>query len=135
MSKQKEPKKAKVLKPVAYMRFIEWVATPEPLREPKTQIELAKVLKVNDSTLSDWKKIDTFWLDVEERIKSWMQDKTPNVMGKLYAQIMKEGKAQEVKLWLQYGVGFSEKVQVEDKALAKVFSIEKMLRKIAGAKD
>lgn len=138
MSKRKQTKKKGskqgILKQAEYAKFVIWSATPDALREPKTQQELAKELHVSYQQLSEWKKTEEFWPDVEAQIKQWMQDRTQNVLGKLYSQILKEGKAQEVKLWLQYGVGFSEKVQVEDKSLAKVFSIEKMLRKIAGDK-
>lgn len=141
-NKQKRAKKKGskdgILKRAEYLEFVRWCATPDALKEeagfPRLQKDLAKKLGVDDSTLSDWRKTDGFWEDVEDQIKRWMKDRTQNVLGRLYTQVIKEGKAQEVKLWLQYGMGFSEKIQVEDKSLKKVFDIEKMLRKIAGGK-
>lgn len=138
MTKQKRAKKKGskegILKQAEYARFVQWCATPDGLKNPKTQGELAKELNMNDASLSDWKNTDQFWPDVENAIKQWMKDRTQNVIGKLYSQALQEGKEGAIKLYLQYGAGFSEKVQVEDKGLAKIFGIEKMLRKIAGDK-
>ena len=36
--------------------FIEWYATPESLRDPRTQKELADILGVQPNTITDWKK-------------------------------------------------------------------------------
>lgn len=136
--KQKQAKKkgskTGILKQAEYARFVLWCATPDALREPKTQQELAKELRVDDATLSEWKKLDSWWPDVEAQIKNWMKERTQNVIGKLYSQALKEGKEGAIKLYLQYGAGFSEKMTVEDKGLAKVYGIEKLLKKIAGEK-
>jgi hypothetical protein len=36
------------------LQFIEWLALPSWEREPKTQRQLAKKLRVNEVTLSEW---------------------------------------------------------------------------------
>ena len=138
MAKQKRTKnkgsKEGIKKQAEYAQFVVWCATPDALREIKTQQEFGKSIGVDVATLSKWKNTENFWPDVEAQIKVWMKDRTQNVLGKLYAKILKDGNAQEVKLWMQYGLGFSEKLQVEDKSLAKVFNIEKLLKKIANEK-
>jgi len=94
--------------PLEYDQFVLWVATPEPLREPHTQSKLAEKFGVGDDTLSEWKQREGFWDDVRREIHSWGKNRTPNVVHALYKKAI-SGKAAEVKLWLQYIDGFSEK--------------------------
>jgi hypothetical protein len=46
--------------------FMEWLSLPKEMREPATQHELAKELRVTDAVLSRWKAIPGFWEGVEQ---------------------------------------------------------------------
>jgi hypothetical protein len=98
-----------------YVRFVEWCATPTPLRKPALQKDLAKEMGVDEGTLSDWKKKDVFFSHVERAIrKSYGIDKTANVIHSLYSNIMKKGNGVDTKIWLEYVNGFNPKNITED---------------------
>lgn len=92
-----------------YLQFIAWIALPTELRKPKKQKELAKKLKVEESTLSDWKLKKDFWNSVRKEINRWARNKTPDIILSLYKNIMANGKAPEIKLWFQYIENWNEK--------------------------
>lgn len=92
--------------------------------------EFAVTIDVAAETLSDWKKVDTFWEDVERAMKKWMRDRTPNVIAALYQGAIKGKKAQEIKLWLQYGLGWAEKHDLGGEAMEGVLRLEKTLREL-----
>jgi len=96
-----------------YNEFIAWIALPEEFRSPKTQGELAKKFGVCQDTLSDWKKIASFWDQVKAERQRWGKERTPNVILGLYKKAVKEGNAAEAKLWLQYIEGWTEKKDIE----------------------
>ena len=106
--------------PLEYDQFVLWTATPEPLREPQTQRKLAEKFGVGNDTLSEWKQREGFWEQVHRELRTWSKDRTPNVIYALYNKA-KSGGAAEVKLWLQYIDGFSEKsvTQFEQPRLRK----------------
>lgn len=65
-----------------------------------TQTEFAKVYKIENSTLTNWNKL----IDREDLLKDVlapMKRLTKNVMCSLYKNILDNGKAEEVRLWLQ----------------------------------
>jgi len=95
------------------MEYIKWIALPKPLRNPKTDQEWGEKNNTHPSTLSHWKKGLGFWEAVKKEIKEIAKDRTPNVIQAFYNQILKSGKAQEVKLWLQYFEDFTEKTKQE----------------------
>ena len=95
-----------------YLDFIQWIATPNTLREPRTQQELSKKFGVGQDTLSEWKNRSGFWANVKEKREDWGRDKTPNVIAALYNRIIKTGNASEIKLWLQYFEGWTEKTNL-----------------------
>ena len=118
MKKQKKkdiPKNPKIKglermkNPHAYLDLIEWIAKPEPLREPRTQGEFAKKYQVGQDTISLMKQRDGFWDEVMKKRKTWGKERTPNVILGLYRKAIKEGNAGEVKLWLQVFEEFAEK--------------------------
>jgi len=119
-----------------YLDFIIWIATPNSLRVPKTQQELAKKFGVGQDTLSEWKTRHDFWIKVKEKRKEWGRERTPDVILALYNRIIKTGGAQEVKLWLQYFEDWSEKIinitsperpfaNLSDEELTKIIAQEK----------
>jgi len=78
----------------------------------KNQTEFATKYKVAQETLSDWnKKIEEDNL-IKDSIGFWLKKLTPNVMISIYRQIMKQGNAAEVKLWLQFVEQWQESQQM-----------------------
>lgn len=100
-----------------YNRFVAWIALPNSLRIPKTQKDFAKQIGVGEDTLSEWKQRGGFFKAVEKKRQKWGLEKTPEVLYALYTRILKNGEAQEVKLWLQFFDGWSEKTITEDRPM------------------
>jgi hypothetical protein len=66
----------------------------------KTQLTFSKTYDVDVSTLTEWNKR----LEKEGLIKdinSWARKLTPNVVFALYKNIVKSGRAHEVKAWFE----------------------------------
>lgn len=103
------PIKRALKRPDVYREFIIWMSVFEPLREPKTQKEFAEKFGVSKDTLTDWKKRNDFWTEVEREWKKWGREKTANVMSKLYNTIMQKGENPNFRLWLQYFQNWGEK--------------------------
>ena len=74
-----------------------------------TQKEFAAKYKIHQDTLTDWKKREDFQEKVDGGMKLWGKSKTPTVLLSLLRNITKKGGSQEVKLWLQFFQGFTEK--------------------------
>ena len=49
-----------VIKYAEFLQYVAWSATPEILREPKTQKEFAESVGVCQDTLTDWKRHPVF---------------------------------------------------------------------------
>ncbi len=96
----------------AYIRFVRWIASPIPLRTPKTQEELAVEIGIDDDTFANWKRREGFWDRVLEETKHWGKDKTATVLLSLYQKAITDGDAARVKLWLQYINDWVEKQDV-----------------------
>ena len=104
-------------KPGVKNSFIEWCALPDPLRDPKTQRDFAKQHGVSEVTLSHWREDDDFWQEVERRIRKWGKDKVPNVIASLYRGVIRDKKAGEVKLYLEWITNWREKTEIESPQL------------------
>lgn len=66
----------------------------------KTQAEFSKIYKVDTGTLTDWnKRLEKDGLVKD--INSWARKLTPNVIFALYKNIIKSGKAHEVRAWFE----------------------------------
>ncbi|PIR98068.1 MAG: hypothetical protein COT89_01360 [Candidatus Colwellbacteria bacterium CG10_big_fil_rev_8_21_14_0_10_42_22] len=86
-----------------FVEFARWCALPQWLREPKTQKEFADQIgvKVNQDTLTDWKKHEEFWPLVWQFLQEWMREHTPDIMGGLYEKVASgKGNASDVRLFL-----------------------------------
>ena len=103
-------KRKALVNPKKFNEFAKWMAVPEPLRELKTQGEFSERFKVSEQTLSAWKGRDEFWKLVEIEWRHFGRTKTSNVIAKFYNMTMKEGKTSDIKLWLQYFLDWSEKI-------------------------
>lgn len=84
-----------------FVHFIKWYATPKHYRNPKTQKELAELIGVNQDTLTDWKRHPQFQLIVLRLVNQWVVERVPDVIGSLYDSAMADGKAGEVRAFLQ----------------------------------
>ena len=108
----KTPKKKALSRPKTYKEFIKWIAIPEPLRELKKQGDFAREFGVGEDTLSAWKKRDDFWKAVEVEWRQWGKIKTSNVIARFYTKVIgKEATTADIKLWLQYFLDWSEKIE------------------------
>ena len=85
----------------AKIHFIHWIAMPEGNRMPSTQKEFAKQFKVDEDTLTNWKKDLKFWKAVDVVINRNWREKTSQVLQAMYVNIIKNGNAKEVGLFLQ----------------------------------
>ncbi len=66
----------------------------------KTQADFSKIYKVDTGTLTDWnKRLEKDGLVRD--INSWARKLTPNVIFALYKNIIKSGKAHEVRAWFE----------------------------------
>jgi hypothetical protein len=94
------------------IKFAKWLALPSAKRKPKTQIELAAVLKVNEATLSVWKTIPEFRARVDEEIARWADDEDAEVIEAMILTAQTPGKdgTADRKLYLQWRGKLVEKV-------------------------
>ena len=83
-----------------FKEFIGWIALPIKERQPETQKELAEQFGLSEWTLSQWKKRDGFWMEVNDVRKEWGKGKTPEVMNGLYERA-KTGDPAAARLWLE----------------------------------
>lgn len=67
---------------------MQWLALPKAERKPKTQRQFATELSVHETTLSDWKRLDGFTVEVTRLARAYMQDDVPEVL----ATIRREAK-------------------------------------------
>jgi len=84
-----------------FLRFIEWIATPQYLREPKFQKDLAELIGVSEDTLTDWKRHPQFPLLLQSKISAWIKERVPDVIGALYETASAKGESKEVELFLR----------------------------------
>jgi len=66
----------------------------------KTQAEFSKLYKVDTGTLTDWnKRLEKDGLSKD--LNAWARKLTPNVIFALYKNIIKSGRAHEVRAWFE----------------------------------
>lgn len=133
--KAKNVKSVRPDRAVAFADFCLWISLPTMLRgldetnlikfgieDPKL-LELCKIRNQNEflkaygmpepATLSDWKaKIRREGI-IDELSPVWAKGLTKNVLASLYNKILKDGKADAVKLWAQLVNGYKEKTIVD----------------------
>lgn len=102
-----------IAKVLEYEQFVEWSALPPQLRVPITQKELAEQLGVDNATLSDWKKKDGFWDEVDTKLRHWARGRTPAIIEALAKKAEKTGDPNAVKLWLQVFNSFVEESKLQ----------------------
>lgn len=109
MTKKANPAKSDkkgIYKKTTFQKYVEFRAIPEVFREKeygfKTDTDFAKRYKINRATLGEWKKDPEYTKSIQELLRKWGRDKTPDVIAALLRSSLKEGKASEIKLWLEY---------------------------------
>jgi hypothetical protein len=66
----------------------------------KTQLDFSRKYKVDTGTLTDWnKRLEKDGLIND--INSWARKLTPNVIFALYKNVIKNGRAHEVRAWFE----------------------------------
>lgn len=105
-----------VKKDAEYLTFLDWCATPAWERKFLTQKELAVHLRVEEATLSDWKRRKDFKKEIEKRIRCERIEKASSLIGALEKQILTSNKpaGRDILVWLQYVALFNPKIRVED---------------------
>lgn len=111
--KQVKTRKKGPYKKVEYEEFVRFTALTRILRQQDfgfiTDEAFIKHFKLSSATVFDWKSRDSFWAEVARTTKRWSRDRTPDVIFSLYRTAVKEGKAPEVKLWMEIFENFSTK--------------------------
>lgn len=97
-----------------YSEYCEWFATPTPLREPKYQYEFAKLHGVSRQTLLNYTKLPEFWGDVWKATLRWAVDRNADVIGAVYLGAVQDRNPHMAKIWLEYVMKISNKVEVAD---------------------
>lgn len=95
-----------------YWVFVNWIATPTPLRKPQTQEDLSKELSVNGVTLSRWKCMPEYRRDVNKLVAEKMGDYTADVSYALLNRIFKDGNAAEIRLFREWAQEWMPSINV-----------------------
>ena len=93
--------------------FIQFLSKPKPYRG-KSQRDFAKSLQVTPQTLSEWKRLEGFTDELIKRVRENTKEDIADVLRGL-TERAKRGDPAAVKLWLQYALSWSEKVNHEAK--------------------
>lgn len=122
--------------PQEYLEFITFMALPRALRvemlgiEDDTQGAFAVKHGLNKDTLVEWKKRAGFWEDVQAVRRDFFRERSGDVILALETTCIKEGKGQDVRVYLTYTGEYSEKTETEhkvhpelQKALDKIGSV------------
>ena len=114
LENDKNNKEKNLIHEAEYQMFIDFCATPAIYREIENQNEFAKKFKVSIQTLSSWKKRPDFESRYVKALKEFVRkDLVGQSIASLSRQILKEGKAPEVKLMLQLAGVLEEKSSVK----------------------
>ena len=91
--------------------FVEWLAQPEPERDPKTQKAFGKRYGIHEKTLSRWKRDKSIQERVVAAAKGFVSLKAPKYIQHL--ERLAEGNdaiaLNALKLLVLYGTGWSDK--------------------------
>lgn len=103
--------------PSTYCAFIYFIALPTSLRSEfiegaTTQMDFAKIMKINDATLSEWKARSGFWDDVRTLQKRYFQDAVGDIILAQKREAIK-GSHQSAKLFLE-SIGYLQTEQKEN---------------------
>lgn len=100
-------------KSAIYFEFIDFLATPPFVGKGiRTQKQFAKAYKIEESTLSRWKKKKGFYEEVKARVKILRKDRTTKILDRFYEQMIRSRKpvGRDFLVWLQYVEDFNPKL-------------------------
>ena len=109
----------KVQNPRVLSQFVDWAALPPNARNPNTQKELAKKLGVDEDSLTNWKQLEGFWKEVEDRCKDETASRLPEVMKALVDSIVEDRSPRNIVTYLEYVQDWSKKLRIEDETPAR----------------
>ncbi len=91
-----------------FIEFAMWCATPRQSRDSKTQKEFAAKIRVDEDTLTAWKRHPQFWPLVQKILAEWIKERVLDVVNALYEKASGEGKGKEVDMFLRLaGMGIT----------------------------
>lgn len=84
------------------LEYLEWLVTPQPERQPRTQGQLAQKLGVDPTTLRRWEKKPSFKKEWDKRVSEIQgsPERTQRLLDALYAKAL-EGDNRAAQLYLQ----------------------------------
>jgi len=115
-----------------YRIFVKFYALPTIFKGKEygftTEKEFSIHYKLSNDTLTAWKKRPEFDLDVDNQLKKWGADQTPEVINALLDNILADGKAPEVKLWLQFMKNWKEGMILEQPSIERANKLSELLQ-------
>lgn len=93
------------------LRFIEWLAVPSEMREPRFQCDLAKEIGVKRETLSRWKRLPGLTEEASRLARALLKDDLPEIFGALRREA-RAGSFQHIKLALEVAGEHTDEVNV-----------------------
>lgn len=98
--------------------YIQWLATPEPMRDPRTKVAMAELLGVTARTLNLWEKDPWLMRKLLQETKNSIQvKKVSSILESLYATATDTGSSRQVaaaKVLLDYSERKVEEVSAEE---------------------
>ena len=79
--------------------FIDWLALPKALRQPRTQKELCQQFGVGEGTLSEWKRLPGFRDEVARTAREFMKDDVADVLAAIRTHA-KKGNVPHINMFL-----------------------------------
>lgn len=92
-------------------RFIDWLALPEELREPRFHRGFAEQIGVREETLSRWKRLPGLTAEASRRARDLLKSDLPEIYGALVREA-KAGSFQHIKLALEVAGEHTDSVDV-----------------------
>lgn len=101
--------------------YLDWLATPKSLREPKTRTELADKLGINRRTLGNWSKLDGFKEEKLQRMFEYFAADTADIIVSLRNKAL-DGDVRAIEVWLSRVEQIAEtlNVKMEEPLLVKL---------------
>lgn len=96
-----------------YIIFIQWFALPKPLRKPATQAEFAENFKLSEQTLSNWKQMPEFKIDIIAQVLQNAGEHFPDIMWAWQQRMKSESAAADIKLYLEWYSDWKESLRLE----------------------
>ena len=109
-----------------YAVFVDWIATPQRLRQPETQKAFSQRYKIHQNTLTEWKKRPQFFDHVRRRIKTNSLDDLGTVLDAFKRRIIEKPSGSDVKVFLEYMGDFEQRISFKDEPTESGLSKERI---------